>query len=109
MTDTLMHFSNFHTQKFYLELRKNRQSQDSTPITTRQLESLIRLTEARARVELREEATEADASDVIEIMKFSMLHTFSDEFGMLDFQRSQNGSGMSQRSQVHLILRAPCL
>ena len=87
-------------QKFYLELRKQRQSQDSTPITTRQLESLIRLTEARARVELREEATEQDAKDVIEIMKFSMFHTFSDEFGMLDFQRSQNGSGMSHRSQV---------
>ena len=87
-------------QKFYLELRKQRQSQDSTPITTRQLESLIRLTEARARAELREEATEQDARDVIEIMKFSMLHTFSDEFGMLDFQRSQNGSGMSHRSQV---------
>ncbi len=31
---------------------------DSAPITTRQLESTIRLTEARARAELREEATE---------------------------------------------------
>ena len=30
----------------------------------------------------------------------SMYDTFSDEFGMLDFQRSQHGSGMSQRSQV---------
>ena len=35
----------FPLQKFYLELRKHRQSPDSTPITTRQLESLIRLTE----------------------------------------------------------------
>ena len=29
-----------------------------------------------------------------------MCDTYSDEFGMLDFQRSQHGSGMSQRSQV---------
>ena len=29
-----------------------------------------------------------------------MYDTYSDEFGMLDFQRSQHGSGMSQRSQV---------
>ena len=32
-------------QEFYLDLRKNHQTADSTPITTRQLESLIRLTE----------------------------------------------------------------
>ena len=32
-------------QQLYLELRKKRQTLDSTPITTRQLESLIRLTE----------------------------------------------------------------
>lgn len=35
-------------QDFYLELRKQNQSADSTPITTRQLESLIRLTEVTA-------------------------------------------------------------
>ena len=43
---------------------------DSTPITTRQLESLVRLTEARAKMELREEATQQDAQDIIEIMKY---------------------------------------
>ena len=57
-------------KNFYLELRKQHQTQDSTPITTRQLESLIRLTEARARLELREEATKEDAEDIVEIMKY---------------------------------------
>lgn len=79
-------------------------------------------TKARARLELREVATEQDAKDVVEVMKFrwghtsnlmyttqfrlsgicfhSMYDTYSDEFGMVDFQRSQHGSGMSQRSQV---------
>ncbi|CAH1792022.1 unnamed protein product [Owenia fusiformis] len=87
-------------QNFYLELRKHHQTQDSTPITTRQLESLIRLTEARARLELREVATESDAIDVVDIMKYSMMDTFSNELGFLDFQRSQHGSGMSSRSQA---------
>ena len=58
------------TQAFYLDLRKTHHTTDSTPITTRQLESLIRLTEARARMELREECTEDDARDVIDIMKY---------------------------------------
>ena len=34
-------------QEFYLSLRVQAQSADCTPITTRQLESLIRLTEVR--------------------------------------------------------------
>ena len=44
----------------------------------RQLESLIRLTEARAKLELREEATESDAIDVVEIMRASMVDTAAD-------------------------------
>ncbi|XP_067845527.1 DNA helicase MCM8 isoform X2 [Heptranchias perlo] len=93
-------------QEFYLELRRQNQGPDSTPITTRQLESLIRLTEARARLELREKATKCDAEDVVDIMKHSLLDTFSDEFGRLDFQRSQHGSGMSKRSQAKRFVAA---
>ncbi|XP_053568665.1 DNA helicase MCM8 [Bombina bombina] len=93
-------------QVFYLELRKQNQGIDSTPITTRQLESLIRLTEARARLELREMCTKEDAEDVVQIMKYSLLGTYSDEFGKLDFNRSQHGSGMSNRSQAKKFVSA---
>lgn len=57
-----------HLQRFYLELRQTHRSADSAPITTRQLESLMRLAEARARLELRENVTEKDAQDAIELM-----------------------------------------
>uniref|UniRef100_A0AAY4CGP3 DNA helicase MCM8 n=1 Tax=Denticeps clupeoides TaxID=299321 RepID=A0AAY4CGP3_9TELE len=93
-------------QDFYLELRKQNHAADSTPITTRQLESLIRLTEARARLELREKATKSDAEDVVEIMKYSLAETYSDEFGRLDFERSQLGSGMSHRSKAKKFVAA---
>ncbi|XP_048956618.1 DNA helicase MCM8 isoform X2 [Canis lupus dingo] len=93
-------------QDFYLELRKQSQRLNSSPITTRQLESLIRLTEARARLELREEATKEDAEDIVEVMKYSMLGTYSDEFGKLDFERSQHGSGMSNRSTAKRFISA---
>ncbi|CAH8856749.1 unnamed protein product [Trichobilharzia szidati] len=58
---------------FYLELRKHRHSRDTFPVTLRQLESLIRLTQARARAELREEATKQDALDVCELMRSTGL------------------------------------
>uniref|UniRef100_A0A668AST1 DNA helicase MCM8 n=1 Tax=Myripristis murdjan TaxID=586833 RepID=A0A668AST1_9TELE len=93
-------------QDFYLSLRSQSQSADATPITTRQLESLIRLTEARARLELRETASKSDAEDVVEIMKHSLADTYSDGLGSLDFQRSQLGSGMSQRSAAKRLVNA---
>ena len=86
-------------QEFYLDLRRNHKGSNCTPITTRQLESLIRLTEARARLELREKASGQDAKDVVEIMRNSLVDIFSDEIGNLDFTRSHNGSGMSKRAQ----------
>ncbi|KAG8191069.1 hypothetical protein JTE90_008383 [Oedothorax gibbosus] len=87
-------------QNFYLEMRSHRKLNFSTPITTRQLESLVRLTKARARIELRSTCTNSDAEEVIEIMKYSMQDTFSDEFGNIDLDRSIHGSGMSKRSQA---------
>lgn len=58
------------------------------------------LCQARAKLELREEATERDAMDVVELMRWSMIDTFIDEFGALDFHRSSHGSGMSSKNQV---------
>ncbi|XP_015800528.3 DNA helicase MCM8 [Nothobranchius furzeri] len=93
-------------QDFYLSLRSQSNSADATPITTRQLESLIRLTEARAKLELREMATKNDAEDVVEIMKYSLADTYSDGLGNLDFERSQLGAGMSQRSAAKRLINA---
>ncbi|XP_046737252.1 DNA helicase MCM8-like [Diprion similis] len=57
---------------FYLKCRARSDREKITPMTPRQLEALIRLTEARAKLELREEATHNDALEVIEIIQFSM-------------------------------------
>jgi len=52
-------------KNYYLSLRSRSQSRDSTPITTRQLESMIRLAEARAKIDLREVVTEDDAQVLV--------------------------------------------
>ncbi|XP_013177468.1 PREDICTED: DNA helicase MCM8 [Papilio xuthus] len=95
-------------QDFYLDLRHNMQSSsnDGTPVTTRQLEASIRLTQARARAELREVATAKDANDVISLIKHSLVDTFSDEFGNIELSRSINGSGISSRSKLKKFLDA---
>lgn len=88
-------------QKFYLLLRDRNTSADGTPITARQLESLVRLAEARARINLREEITLQDALDVVEIMKGSLYDKYVDEHGFVDFGRS---GGMSQQKEAKRFL-----
>ncbi len=88
-------------QAFYLELREKHQSGDGgTPITTRQLESMVRLAEARAKLELQGEplwVTQEHAQDVVDIMKESLYDLFSDGFGHVDFRRT---TGMSRSKQT---------
>ncbi|KAI3791724.1 hypothetical protein L2E82_05586 [Cichorium intybus] len=90
-------------QEFYLKLRDRNMSADGTPITARQLESLVRLAQARARVELREEITVEDAQDVVEIMKESLYDKYVDEHGHVDFGRS---GGMSRQKEAKRFLSA---
>jgi DNA helicase MCM8 len=78
-----------------------------TPITTRQLESMVRLAEARAKLELVEPlwVTREHAADVVEIMKESLYDLFSDEHGHVDFRRT---SGMSKPKQVSRFAKHAC-
>lgn len=62
----------------------------------------IHCLQARARAELREEATVTDANDVISLVKHSLIDTFSDEFGNIQLSRSINGSGVSSRNKVSI-------
>ena len=90
-------------QTFYLELR-SRAPADGTPVTARQLESLVRLSEARARLELRTEVTANDAKDAVEIIKASLVDALSDQHGRLRFNRA--GGKSTKRSKTKLFIEA---
>ncbi|KAD4384396.1 hypothetical protein E3N88_24564 [Mikania micrantha] len=90
-------------QEFYLKLRDRNTSADGTPVTARQLESLVRLAQARARVDLRDEITVEDAKEVVEIMKESLYDKYVDEHGFVDFGRS---GGMSHHKEAKRFLSA---
>lgn len=87
---------------FYLELREKHRSDDTTPVTNRQLESLIRLTEARAKAELRTEACKADARDAIAIMRGAIGDgVFGSGPSCIDFRQATPGSGVrSSKARV---------
>jgi hypothetical protein len=68
-----------------------RRKQDTVPITTRQLEALIRLSQARAKACLRDFVLKEDALDVVELMSKSVDQVHSDDHGSVD--RSRGGAG----------------
>lgn len=92
-------------KKFYAEMRTTRRGIDSVPVTTRQLEALIRMTQARARLELAPEATVEHARDVLAILRYTMIDVLSTDRGTLDMKRSIHGSGMSHSTKVKKFLQ----
>ncbi len=92
--------------EFYLTLRdKSSRVQDIGPgpiaITARQLESLVRLAEARAKMHLREEVTEEDAAAAIRLMEATLTAIALDpETGLFDVDTITSGVSARTRSKL---------
>jgi DNA helicase MCM8 len=94
---------------YYMELRypsggRRRNRNDTVPITTRQLEALIRLCQARAKACLRDFCLKEDALDVVELMSRSVDQVHTDESGLLDAARGGAG-GVSKRKVKKLFVQ----
>jgi replicative DNA helicase Mcm len=91
---------------FYLRMRSASET-EGTPvaITARQLESLVRIAEARARVALRDEVTLEDAEKAIEIMKISLEQVGIDISSQaFDIDIIMTGKPKSLRDKLSIIL-----
>ena len=92
---------------FYLTMRSASETEGSPiAITPRQLESLIRITEARARVAFREEILAEDAEAAIVIMKHSLGEVGIDiSSHELDIDIIMTGKPKSLRDRLQVVLR----
>ncbi len=74
------------------------------PISARQLEALVRLSEASARVRLSEKVTRNDARNAINILKHCLMQVgFDYETGQIDIDRISTGIPASTRSRIIII------
>jgi len=92
---------------FYLEMRLAGGESEASPIaiTARQLESLVRIAEARARVALRKEIQAEDAEAAIAIMKRSLGEVGVDvTTGKTDIDLIYSGKPKSMRDRLTIIL-----
>jgi replicative DNA helicase Mcm len=90
---------------FYLEMRSSGTENAPIAITARQLESLVRLAEARARVALRKEVTAEDAEAAIAITRRSLEEVGVDMVShKMDIDIIMTGKPKSLRDKLKVIL-----
>jgi len=75
------------------------------PISWRQYEAMIRLAEASAKVQLRDNVTPEDALRAINLMKASLRQFgFDPETGKFDIDRADGYTTSMQRSKIRILL-----
>jgi replicative DNA helicase Mcm len=95
-------------KEFYVDLRNSGQEGESglkpIPITARQLEALVRLAEASAKIRLSELVTKEDSKRAVELLRYCLLRIgFDKETGQIDIDRIATGVPTSQRSKIVIV------
>jgi replicative DNA helicase Mcm len=94
-------------ENFYVDFRKSAEGGGTIPITARQLESLVRLAEARARMALRSQVTKEDAQAAVRLMYESLHMVALDRTtGKIDIDRLVSKMSADQRGSTNIIIRA---
>ncbi len=93
-------------KNFYLSLRERSGEESPISITPRQYEALIRMAEASAKIQLRDEVTKEDALRAINLMKASLRQFgFEPSTGQIDIDRAEGARATSaQRSRIRVVL-----
>jgi DNA replicative helicase MCM subunit Mcm2 (Cdc46/Mcm family) len=89
-------------ESFFLEMRSKGQGADSpVPITMRQLEAVVRLSEARAKLALRKEVSREDVKEVVKLMKHFLTQVGIDQStGKLDIDTLMVGRPKSASDKL---------
>ncbi|WP_048811351.1 DNA replication licensing factor [Thermococcus gammatolerans] len=96
-------------KRYYVKMRKGlrRSSDDGVqpiPITARQLEALIRLSEAHARMRLSETVTREDARAAIELIEAMMKTIAVDEEGNIDVSILEIGKSSKKLNKIEKLV-----
>ncbi|MFT4326974.1 MAG: minichromosome maintenance protein MCM, partial [Candidatus Woesearchaeota archaeon] len=91
-------------KNFYVQMRNADSDAKAIPITARQLEALIRLSEASAKARLSEKATKRDAARAIDLLQFCLQQIGVDkETGKIDIDKLTTGVTSSQRGKLIIV------
>ncbi len=90
-------------EDYYVRVRRQGEEPDApVPITARQLEALVRLSEAASRARLSSEVSAEDANRAVRIMDNYLRRVAMTPEGKIDIDITQTGVSHSQREQFEL-------
>ena len=95
-------------KEYYISMRNKSGADEngikSIPITARQLEGLVRLSEASAKIRLSKTVTKKDALKAIELTDYCLNQIAKDqETGQIDIDRLSGRMTATQRSSISII------
>lgn len=95
-------------KNYYISMRNSSVASEggvkAIPITARQLEGLVRLSEACAKIRLSKSVQKKDAQKAIELIDYCLNQIAKDsETGIIDIDRISSGISATQRSGISII------
>ncbi|MDO5824792.1 MAG: minichromosome maintenance protein MCM [Methanosphaera sp.] len=92
-------------QEFYVTMRSGAIDEESpVPITARQLEALVRIAEASARIRLSDEVTKEDAERAIRLQENCMKQVgYDPDTGKVDIDKVEGRTSKSERDKINII------
>ncbi len=95
-------------KEFYVGLRNSAQGGDgeqkAIPISARQLEAIVRLSEASAKLRLSNKVTRGDAQLAIRLTKYCLTQIgLDEETGQIDIDRFSTAMPSSQRNKIIIV------
>ncbi len=92
-------------QDFYVTMRSGAIDEESpVPITARQLEALVRIAEASARIRLSDEVTKEDAERAIQLQENCMKQVgYDPDTGKVDIDKVEGRTSKSERDKINII------
>ncbi|NYT18382.1 MAG: minichromosome maintenance protein MCM [Methanobacteriales archaeon] len=96
-------------QEFYVGMRggstEDEDEASPVPITARQLEALVRLSEASARIRLSPDVTEYDAKRAIKLQQDSLKQVgYDPETGKVDIDKVEGRTPQSERDKFRIVM-----
>ncbi len=92
-------------RNFYLRTRKKAEAEGAPiPITLRQFEALMRLSEASAKIQLSPEVRMEDAKRAIRLMQYSLRQLGMTESGEIDIDKSEGLISSSERGKIRIVM-----
>ena len=95
-----------HLEDYYIKMRSQAVGQGSraVPISARQLEGLVRLSEASAKLRLSPVIEKVDTEKAITLLDFCLRQiAFDEETGTIDIDRISSDISTSQRNKIILV------